>query len=162
MHGSLVRSRLGVVTVAALFALPAPASDPIGVYAIVDRVVLEPDSITPERIQIWGAFVVQEAPSHYRLARGYLYYQPNPSYPRATFVEWSDLRTLAGTNRVIGFGGRYGGNGRVRSEGDRAVEPDVYPIGTGIYRDLGDWAMVQRLRELHASARVPPTPPPTP
>ena len=30
----------------------------IGIYGIVDKVVFEPDEGSPERIQIWGLFVV--------------------------------------------------------------------------------------------------------
>jgi hypothetical protein len=30
----------------------------VGIYGIVDKVVFEPDGSTPERIQIWGLFVV--------------------------------------------------------------------------------------------------------
>ena len=155
----MLRSRVGIAAMAALFGVPSPASDPVGVYAIIDRVVLEPDSVSPERIQIWGAFIVQHAPGRYQSARGYLYYEANPTNRRATFIEWSDLRTLAGSNKVIGFGGRYGGNGRIREEKDRVGEPDVYPIGTGIYRDPPIWQMTERLREIHSAPRVPPPPP---
>ena len=30
----------------------------IGIYGIVDKVVFEPDGSSPERVQIWGLFVV--------------------------------------------------------------------------------------------------------
>ena len=36
------------------------ASDPIGIYALVDKVVLEPNEKNPERIQIHGAFAFAE------------------------------------------------------------------------------------------------------
>jgi hypothetical protein len=38
----------------------ALASDPVGVYAYVDKVVLEPSEGKPERIQIWGGFALAE------------------------------------------------------------------------------------------------------
>src|ERR1041384_8220245 len=38
----------------------ALASDPIGIYALVDKVVFEPSAANPERIQVWGAFAIAE------------------------------------------------------------------------------------------------------
>src|SRR5688572_27086158 len=35
-------------------ATAARASDPNGIYAFVDRVVVEPSEAAPERIQVWG------------------------------------------------------------------------------------------------------------
>src|ERR1043165_3395435 len=43
---------LGAVLV--LPALILKASDPVGVYAVIDKVVLEPGETSPQRIQIWG------------------------------------------------------------------------------------------------------------
>jgi len=40
----------------------ALASDPVGVYAIVDKVVFEPNETNPERIQVWGAFALSGEP----------------------------------------------------------------------------------------------------
>ena len=34
------------------------ASGPVGIYAMVDKVVFEPNDTAPERIQIWGAFAL--------------------------------------------------------------------------------------------------------
>jgi hypothetical protein len=160
MDASL-RSRVGIAAVAALFAIPLPESDPIGVYAIVDRVVVEPDTIAPERIQVWGTFVIQTHPASYQRSRGYLYYAPDPENRQATLAEWSDLRTLAGGRGIIGFGYWRGPNGRVRAESDRVAEPDVYPLGTGIYRNISESSAIMKwLRELHSAPRVQATPPP--
>ena len=57
------------------------ASDPIGIYALIDRVVLEPSDAQPERIQIWGAFsfaMRQFGDQYSPPVRGYLYYQLRP------------------------------------------------------------------------------------
>src|SRR5262245_32232762 len=60
---TLMQQRTFVLSVlVVLLALPILAfetgaySDPTGIYARVDKVVLEPNATTPERIQIWGAF----------------------------------------------------------------------------------------------------------
>src|SRR5437899_4725364 len=34
------------------------ASGPVGIYAIIEKVIFEPNEQAPERIQIWGAFAV--------------------------------------------------------------------------------------------------------
>src|SRR5438093_473652 len=60
----------------------AHASDRIGVYARVDKVVLEPDAQAPQRVQVWGVFAIADSrdPNAYRPpARGYLYYTLPPA-----------------------------------------------------------------------------------
>ena len=50
----------------------------IGIYAIVDRVAFEPDEKLPERVRIWGVFVVPVPMSsgQYKAPqRGYLYFR---------------------------------------------------------------------------------------
>src|ERR1043166_965775 len=78
-RGSLLLKRLKLtLIVAGLFAgiaEKARASDPIGIYAFVDKVVFEPGESSPERIQIWGGFAVAEGMGYdyATAARGYLY-----------------------------------------------------------------------------------------
>src|SRR5436190_21333442 len=91
-----------VTLLLALFGLGAGralASDPVGIYALVDTVVLEPNETNPERIQIRGAFAIAEGYGYtYKNAdRGYLYYKINPENPTACRKEWSDLNSVAGT-----------------------------------------------------------------
>ncbi len=55
--------KLGVMTLSAvavflLAQLSLAKNGNIGIYGIVDKVVLEPDENAAERIQIWGLFVV--------------------------------------------------------------------------------------------------------
>ena len=53
------------------------ASDPIGLYAVIDKVVVEPAQGQPQRIQIWGSFALADTTNKddYGTAqRGYLYY----------------------------------------------------------------------------------------
>src|SRR5688500_6802528 len=112
MRSRVVGALIAVLCVATLGAAPTPRSDPIGVYALVDRVVMEPDTVAPRRIQLWGTFVVQLNPSTYRVAKGYLYYELPEHNSRAAIAEWFDIRGIVGQEQVIGFGSRSQNNGR--------------------------------------------------
>lgn len=119
--------------------LGTPASDPVGIYALVDRVVFEPSAGTPQRIQIWGVFALadQRNGDNYQTAeRGYLYYAIDAANERACRAEWSDLRAIAGTGQGVGFGRRYGTLGKVRSAGEAPGNPDIYPLGVGLVKLL--------------------------
>ena len=91
------------------------ASGPVGVYGIVEKVVVEPNDANPERVQVFGAFAFVDGAGAGSLdtspvARGYLYFQlPEagsgvegtiPNVRR----EWADLKTVAGTGQAIAFG----------------------------------------------------------
>ena len=159
MRAWLVGAGTAALCITTLGVTPTPESDPIGVYALVERVVMEPDTISPQRIQIWGAFlthrVVTPGIDVYAAAKGYLYYELNERNPRATFTEWFDIRRIAGRTEIIGFGGRFHDNGRVRLEREEAAAPDRYPIASGLYRMRSD---DPRVRILHDIAPVPNTP----
>ena len=111
-------------------AAPAVRSDPVGVYAVIDRVVVEPDTVNPQRVQLWGVFMLsdgQRASDLYQTPqRGYLYYALGVNQV-ASRAEWNDLRSMAGTGNPVGFGGRYERLGRVRRAGEAPAAPDVYP-----------------------------------
>src|SRR5262245_16204931 len=96
-----------------LCAVSAWASDFIGVYSIVDKVVLEPNESAPERIQIWGVFKLADGKPGDGLLpaqSGYLYYSlPSDARARtAALREWAELKKIAKTGEVVGFGSRYG------------------------------------------------------
>src|SRR6266511_2782240 len=96
----------------------ALASDPVGIYALVDKVVFEPNETDPERIQVWGAFAIAEGYGYtYKNAeRGYLYYKVNPDKPSACRNEWTDMKSIAGTGQIIAFGSRYAEKGTLRKK----------------------------------------------
>jgi hypothetical protein len=73
--------RISVVSIlasAAVLAAPAPVSDPVGIYAIIDRVELRPDATNPTQVLIWGVFarstgqplLLAESQQRTRVARG--------------------------------------------------------------------------------------------
>jgi hypothetical protein len=95
------------------------ASDPIGIYALIDRVVLEPSEGNPERIRIWGAFsfAMRNFGDQYTPpVRGYLYYQlpAQPNDAAVAKAEWADMQKSAGTGQIVAFGSRYKQFGTVR------------------------------------------------
>ena len=115
---TIVRS-IGVIVVAlAVTVTNLWASGPVGIYGVVERLVFEPNEASPERVQLWGAFMfVQGGGSQAGLttssaARGYLYFRlPQPSNRPVTPAmieqvkrEWADLAAVAGTGDAVGFG----------------------------------------------------------
>ena len=124
-----------------LNAVGLKASDRVGIYAIVEKVVVEPSEAAPERIQIWGVFALADAnhgDNYFAPQRGYLYYSL-PSTRVAgqrlnALNEWADLKSVAGKGEAVGFGGRYLVTGRVRKETETPDSPDVFPVQMGIVK----------------------------
>jgi len=128
-------------------------SDWIGVYARVDKVVLEPNDAAPERIQIWGAFATASKDNrndYLPPQRGYLYYSIKPDKAAECKAEWADLKKIAGTDAIVGFGSRNAA-GRLRKSDEKPADPDVYGGGFGIVKmsDRGtDYPPIRDLRAL--------------
>jgi hypothetical protein len=104
---------LGLVGTVLLAAATLSASGPIGVYAIVERVVFEPNESAAERVQVWGAFAYADGgPARLGAAsparKGYMYFQldPNasPAQRNTVRTEWADLKAVAGTGQAVAFG----------------------------------------------------------
>ena len=131
-------------------------SDRTGVYARVDKVVLEPNATAPERIQIWGAFALaskQDRNSYDSPQRGYLYFSCQPGKEEICRKEWADLKAIAGTNQVIGFGGRAAPRPRVRQAEDKPTDPDEYPINFGLVKMSDRNRDYPPIRELKSLSR---------
>ncbi len=120
---------LGLVLTAVLHA-----SDMVGIYSVVEKVVVEPNDKAPERIQIWGAFALAEGRgSTYGSAqRGYLYFTCPAGQEAVCRKEWADLKSVAGKGTAIGIGMRYKPTGRVRKADEKVASPDPYPIQMGV------------------------------
>ena len=130
-------SGLVVAGACVLATVTLRASDFVGVYTVIDRIVLEPSESAPERIQIRGAFALsdgQRGSGYGEAQRGYLYYSCPPAQLTACRREWADLQSVAGKNIGVGFGGRYIPTGRIRKADEPPTAPDVYPIERGITR----------------------------
>ena len=130
------------------------ASDRTGIYARVDKVVLEPDPSAPERIQIWGAFAIartEDRNSYDSAQRGYLYFSCQSGKEEVCRKEWADLKAIAGTGKVVGFGGRSQTRPRVRKADEKAANPDQYPLNFGIVRmedRNSDYPPIRELKSL--------------
>lgn len=146
---------LAVVVLSAA-AIGVSASVPVGVYGVVDKVILEPDAQHPQRAQVWGAFAVWEDTTGLAFRapqRGYLYYSCSTAQLETCRNEWADLTSVAGTGQIIGFGSRSLLGGRVRPSGERASAPDGYPIQFGVVR-IGSAARGATFDRLRALARA--------
>src|SRR2546426_4927615 len=156
----LVTLLLALVGIGASRAL---ASDPVGIYALVDKVVFEPNETNPERIQVWGAFAIAEGYGYtYKNAeRGYLYYKANSEKPAACRNESTDLKTVAGTGQIVAFGSRYTEKGKLRKKETKPENPDVYPVAMGLtkVKDRDDYEPLKQLAKLRDAAPRNPSPP---
>jgi hypothetical protein len=126
------------------------ASDPIGIYALLDKVVLEPSEGNPERIQIYGAFstAVKGFGDQYTPpVRGYLYYQLPPQNADANVAkaEWADLKKSAGTGQIVAFASRYKPTGRIRT--------GPPPSGTVAFHEAKVTGLVDQLDDQQQSVR---------
>jgi hypothetical protein len=122
------------LTTALVMSAVLHASDMVGIYAVVDKVVFEPSEAAPQRVQVWGAFALADGrgSTYQAPQRGYLYYTCPSGQESICRNEWADLKSVAGKNAAVGFGMRYKPTGRVRKTDDKAASPDLYPIEMGV------------------------------
>jgi hypothetical protein len=140
------------IRIAVLFAasvLSAIASDFTGIYARIDKVVLEPNADAPQAIQIWGVFSLakpNDRNEYLPPVRGYLYMKLNESKD-AALREWADMKQVAGTGEVVSFAARHQLKATVRKASEPAADPDPYPIAFGLskHRHRTDYPPVRRL-----------------
>jgi hypothetical protein len=121
------------------------ASDFTGVYAKIDRVVIENDTA-----QVWGVFATakpNDRNDYLAPVRGYLYFKAGPNASLAR-NEWNDLKEVAGKGEIVAFGSRPF-SATVRKDGEKPANPDVYMMNTGVNRVRGrtDYAPVKSLLE---------------
>jgi len=131
------RAVCAAIVLSAVMAVTVSASDPMGVYAVVQKIVLEPNDAEPLRVQVWGAFSLWQANSGDEYdppQTGYLYYSCPRGQENVCRNEWSDIKSVAGKGLGIGFGARYRPAGRIRKADEKPTTPDVYPIRMGVVR----------------------------
>jgi hypothetical protein len=117
------------------------ASGPVGVYALIDKIALEPNADHPDRIRISGVFILSSVPdgcgppsnpcatSYSSAQRGYLYCSLPGQDNGQALREWADLKSVAGTHQVVGFGsGWFRNDLKVHKTGEQAESPQDWPI----------------------------------
>lgn len=84
--------KLATAVILAVLSLgTARASGYVGVYALIDKVVMEPNADNPERIQIFGVFSIATDKQVFQPAqRGYLYFTLS-NEKNLIRREWADL-----------------------------------------------------------------------
>jgi len=134
----------------ATFAAMAAASDRTGVYARIDKVVLEPVTGAADRVQVWGVFALAKADDrnfYLPAVRGYLYFKVSDS-PEAARREWADLKQVAGTGQIVALGTRLS-RPTLRKKDEAPANPDPYPVNVGVHKIQGmtDYPPVRELRD---------------
>ncbi len=136
---------IGAVALGTVLAVvPLKASDPVGVYALVERVVFEPNEMAPSAVQIWGAFSLAVEPprptykpeqAYGPAEKGYLYLTCPAGKSTQCVAEWRDLQSMAGKPDVAGFGTRWGtGAPKIRRVDEKPVSPDAYQLNMGVVK----------------------------
>jgi hypothetical protein len=132
---------------AALAAVTVQASDFVGIYGLITKVVFEPDADHPQRVQVFGVFSIagnSNGSEYLPAQRGYLYFTlpaGSAQMQENAFHEWMDLQSSAGTNTVVGFSARLVGPApppRVRKTDEKPSMPDAYRLGTGTVKMKSD------------------------
>jgi hypothetical protein len=155
MRATSLRGVAAAAAIAAALAAGAVAhaSDPVGIYAIVEKVVFEPNEGAPVRVQVWGAFAQADSRNNNDdygpAAAGYLYFTCPAGKEQVCRNEWSDLKSMAGQGTGVAFGGRFEPASRVRKANEPPAGPDPYPIRMGVVKMSGRGgqpAIVARLK----------------
>jgi hypothetical protein len=144
MKAGLILS-LSALTLPIVANAPEPSGS-LGVYAIIERVVLEPNEQAPTRVRLHGAFAFVDGGAGRPLGvtdaqRGLMRFilptgigEAHDRYVAAARREWSDLRAVAGSGQAVGFGSwRYLGQfAQFRTDGRGATAPKTAASGGSI------------------------------
>ena len=154
-----------VLAAAIVFSLSlgvAQASDIAGVYSLISSVTMEPSADHPQRMVISGVFAMSK-PEARRTSfnddylppqRGFLYFSlpSDPAKAEMVLKEWNDIRAVAGTGKVIAFGGRNQFRQlRVRPSNEKPSSPDIYELQLGVTKVRGDttYPPIKALLDFH-------------
>src|SRR5260370_1324626 len=137
--GFIMKRVVWSLGLALVLAGSAQASDPMGIYARIDKVVLEPNDEKPERIQIWGTFALAKPRSggdeYQTPVKGYLYYSLTQGKEDQCRKEWTDLKKVAGKDQCVAFGNRYAKPlGTVRKADQKPKDPEAYFVSRDVVK----------------------------
>jgi hypothetical protein len=123
-----------------LLAGAAQASYPCGIYARIDKVEFEPSPDKPERVKVWGDFMVAEPTGRVSdPQRGYMYFEVVKGKEDLCRLEWKDLKEVAGTTKnYIALGSAFtpgrGDLATVYKADAGDAKPIPYPLNYGLSR----------------------------
>jgi len=129
-----------------LLAGAAQASWPCGIYARIDKVEFEPSADKPERVKVWGDFILIKTSNRPTpVTRGYMYFEVVKGKEDLCRLEWKDLKEIAGTeNNYVAFGSVHSEiNDDLSADGDtpkvfkkdaKDPKPILYPLNHGLTR----------------------------
>jgi hypothetical protein len=142
--GELMNNVLSFGVVATLLAvatrMPAPLpSEPIGVFAILDKVVMKPNAEQPTEVELQGAFAVAEGSrgDYYRAPRrGSLRFSAGKK-PEEAVAQWRELQKHAGSGVCVALSTRYEQHAaqsplRVTPPGEPTAPPVPFGPGMGV------------------------------
>lgn len=151
--------RTGFLAACLLLCSPVLASGSLGIFAVIDRVVFQPNAEAPETVQVFGAFAyygdqLSETAEFTAPVRGYLYFKlPSRGTVDVARREWADLAAVAGTREAVAFGS-YGYIGHFD-----AIAADIPSNTVDGRRDDGKIGYPLGLGMSVQDASVPPTTP---
>jgi hypothetical protein len=118
----------------------AQASYPTGIYARIDKVEFEPSAGSPDRIKVWGDFLVVDVNG--TLAgpqRGYMHFEAVKGKEDLCRLEWNDLKEVAGTAKnYIALGSAFtpyrAEIATIHKADNRDAKAVAYPLNHGLSR----------------------------
>jgi hypothetical protein len=154
---TFVAAGVAALTIAAVPPAHAVAvpSDPMGVYCILDKVVMEPET-EPLRAQVWGTCAIANTNDWFfqPIQHGYFYYSIPTGKDQVVLREWADLKSVAGTGEAVGFGRRYQPVGRFRKTDEKPASPDPYPLNIGVVKMTPQSRTVPEVRDIVAGLKA--------
>jgi hypothetical protein len=137
-----MRRIASVGLVALWFAYLVPlvvASDPVGVYAVIERVEFEPNSAQPERVRLYGWFAMSDVTSreYKQPQHGWLCYSLPAEQQDLCRREWKDMEDVAGSGKCVAFGVRRRELGKV-AEKKEGLTPVPYTVAAGLFAVRAD------------------------
>jgi hypothetical protein len=139
----------------------ASASEPTGLYVLVEKVELEPG----KRIRIFGVFMNDTAPEtspepFYGPVSGWASFRLPERKQDLARLEWEDIKSAEGKGKVLALGSAYAevfhpavGN-HVSQDREQAREAE-YPVGHGLYLMRDNSAPAIKLLDFRKSNPAP-------
>ena len=154
LFASILVPSIAVCGLAAHAAAPdAVPSDPAGIYARIDRAVFLPDAEKPDRVELQGAFAIGVGGSgdYYCAPRwGRLVLTAPAGKLDECLVQWRDVASVAGTDRIVSFSSRWDQKDIVVETDPRATpKAGVMGLGWEVRKlETSNWGPAQALRML--------------